>query len=59
MGTDRMMKNTWIVWAVFLLLPGAVGLSIWFAQKNAIQNRSAQASERVAQNDTPQEYLRM
>lgn len=54
-----MTKNTWIVWAVFLLLSGAVGLSIQFAQKNAIQNRAAEASEKVAQNDTAHEYLQM
>jgi len=59
MGTDKMTKNTWILWAVFLLLPGAVGLSIHFAQKNAIQNRAVEASQRVAQNEAAQEYLQM
>ena len=59
MGTDRMTKNTWILWAVFLLLPGTVGLSIQFAQKKAIQNRAVEASQRVAQNDAAQEYLQM
>lgn len=59
MGTNRMTKNTWIVWAVFLLLPGAVGLSIQYAQKKAIQNRAAEASQRVAQNEAAEEYLYM
>jgi len=59
MGTNRMTKSTWIVWAVFLLLPGTVGLSIQFAQKKAIQNRAAEASQRVAQNEAAREYLQM
>jgi molecular chaperone GrpE (heat shock protein) len=59
MGTDRMTKKTWIVWALFLLLPGAVGLSIQFAQKKAIQSRIAQASQQIAQNPAVQEYLQM
>lgn len=54
-----MTKNTWILWAVFLLLPGTAGLSIQFAQKKAIENRAAEASERISHNDAVQEYLQM
>ena len=54
-----MTKKTWIVWAVFLLLPGLVGLSIQHAQKSAMQNRIALATQQVADNPAAQEYLKM
>lgn len=54
-----MSKKTWIVWAFVLLLPGAVGLGTFCAQKNARQDRIAQAAQADAQNPAAQEYLQM
>ena len=59
MGIGAMTKKTWIVWALFLMLPGIVGLSIQHAQKSAIQNRIALAAQRVADEPAAQEYLHM
>jgi hypothetical protein len=54
-----MNKNTWIVWALFLLLPGAVGLSIHFALKDSLESRIAQAAEQSTRNPAADEYLQM
>ena len=54
-----MNKNTWIVWALFLLLPGAVGLGIHFALDESLNNRIAQSTERSTQNTADEEYLQM
>ena len=54
-----MTKKTWIVWALFLLLPGVVGLCIQFAQKRALQDRIDQASQRAEQDSAVGEYLQM
>jgi len=54
-----MSKNTWIVWALFLLLPGAVGLSIHFALNDSLDSRITQAAERSTQNTAAEEYLQM
>lgn len=59
MGTDNMSKKAWIVWACVLLLPGAVGLSIYCAQKNARLNRIEQAALADAENPAAKEYLQM
>ena len=59
MGIGVMTKKTWIVWALFLLLPGIVGLSIQHAQKNTMQNRIALAAQQVADSPAAQEYLHM
>ncbi len=57
MGIGVMTKKTWIVWALFLLLPGIVGLSIQHAQKKAMQNRIALATQQIADSPAVQEYL--
>ena len=54
-----MTKKTWIVCALFLLVPGIVGLCIQFAQKKAVQSRIDLASQRTAQNAAVEEYLQM
>jgi molecular chaperone GrpE (heat shock protein) len=54
-----MTKKTWIVWALFLMLPGVVGLSIQHAQKISAENRVAQAAQQVADNPVSQEYQTM
>ena len=59
MGIGVMTKKTWIVWALFLLLPGVVGLSIRYAQKSAMQNRIALAAQQAAADSAAQEYLQM
>lgn len=59
MGIGVMTKKTWIMWALFLLLPGIVGLSIQHAKKSAQQNRIALAAQQVADSPTAQEYLEM
>jgi len=59
MGIGAMTKKTWIVWALFLLLPGFVGLSIQHAQKSTIQNRIELATQQVADSPAAQEYLQM
>jgi hypothetical protein len=59
MGIGAMTKKTWIVWALFLILPGVVGLSIQHAQKSVMENRIALATQQVADNPAAQEYLQM
>jgi molecular chaperone GrpE (heat shock protein) len=59
MGIGAMIKKTWIVWALFMLLPGFVGLSIHHAQKSSIQNRIDLAARHVAESPVTQEYLDM
>ena len=59
MGVGAMTKKTWIVWALFLLLPGFVGLSIQHAQKNTMQNRIALAAQQIVDSPVAQEYLQM
>lgn len=54
-----MNKKVWIVWALFLLLPGAVGLSIHYAQKTALQRRIAVSASQIGQDPTAKEYLQM
>ncbi|MEN8127557.1 MAG: hypothetical protein ABFR90_07095 [Planctomycetota bacterium] len=54
-----MTKKTWIVWALLLLLPGTVGLSIQIARKRAVKNRVARASQKVDQSSALKEYLQM
>jgi hypothetical protein len=55
MGIGAMIKKTWIVWALFMLLPGFVGLSIHHAQKSSIQNRIDLAARHVAESPVTQE----
>ena len=59
MGIGAMTRKTWIVWALILLLPGFVGLSIHHAQKSAMQNRIDLAAQQVADDPAAQEYLQM
>ena len=59
MGIGAMTKKTWIVWALFLLLPGVVGLSIQHAQKSVLQNSIVLAAKQAADNFVAQEYLQM
>lgn len=47
------------MWALFLLLPGVLGLGIQHAQKNALQARIDQAAQRIADSTAAQEYLDM
>jgi molecular chaperone GrpE (heat shock protein) len=59
MGIGAMTRKTWIVWALILLFPGFVGLSIHHAQKSSMQNRIDQAAQHVAESSAAQEYLQM
>jgi molecular chaperone GrpE (heat shock protein) len=54
-----MNKNIWILWAVILMIPGAIGLGYYFAQRNALQDRIHQAAEAVAKDAATDEYLNM
>lgn len=54
-----MNKNTWIIWAAILMVPGAIGLGYHFAQRNAMQDRISQAAEATARNAATDEYLDM
>ncbi len=54
-----MSKNAWILWALLLMVPGAVGLGFHFAQKNALQARIDTAAEAVAESAATEEYLNM
>ncbi|MHC4553590.1 MAG: hypothetical protein ACYSUT_12630, partial [Planctomycetota bacterium] len=54
-----MSKNSWILWALILLLPGAGGLGFHFAQKNAIEEQLASAVKVTSENPTTEEYLQM
>jgi len=58
-GIGAMTKKTWIVWALFLFVPGLVGLGIWSARKASLQNRIAQATQKTEDNPVAQEYLQM
>jgi molecular chaperone GrpE (heat shock protein) len=59
MGIGAMTRKTWIVWALFLLLPGFVGLSIHHAQKSSMVNRIDLAAQNVAESPVTQKYLQM
>ena len=54
-----MSKNAWILWALLLMVPGAVGLGFHFAQKNELQSRIDVAAEAVAESAATEEYLSM
>lgn len=54
-----MIKKTWTVWALFLLLPGIVGVGIQHVQKKAQQSRVMSAAQQVADDSAVQEYLDM
>lgn len=54
-----MNKNIWILWAVILMIPGAIGLGYHFAQRNALQDRIQQAAETIAKDEATDEYLDM
>ncbi len=54
-----MSKNAWILWALLLLIPGVAGLSYYFAQHNALNDRIAAATEAVEENPATDEYLNM
>ena len=59
MGIGAMTRKTWIVWALILLFPGFVGLSIHHAQKSSMQNRIDLAAQHVAESSAAEEYLQM
>ncbi|MHC4551160.1 MAG: hypothetical protein ACYSUT_00115 [Planctomycetota bacterium] len=54
-----MSKNAWIIWALILTAPGAVGLGYHFAQQNALDDRIAAAAQRVDENPAADEYVEM
>ena len=54
-----MSKNAWILWALLLMVPGAVGLGYYFAQQNALDSRIDAAAQTVAENAATEEYLSM
>lgn len=54
-----MAKKTWIVWALFLLLPGGVGLCVHFVLKDSLAKKIAESTHQSAQNTAAQEYLQM
>lgn len=54
-----MNKNSWILWAVMLMIPGAIGLGYHFAQRSALQDKIQAASEAASRNAAASEYLDM
>lgn len=54
-----MSKHAWIIWALLLLIGGAVGLGSYFAHKGAIDSRIEVAQQAVAENPATEEYLGM
>ncbi|MBL7215129.1 MAG: nucleotide exchange factor GrpE [Phycisphaerae bacterium] len=54
-----MSKNTWILWAVILMIPGAVGLGYHFAQKRKVHDQFERAAQATAQSSATDEYLAM
>ncbi|HOL32874.1 MAG TPA: hypothetical protein PK052_12945 [Anaerohalosphaeraceae bacterium] len=54
-----MSRKTWLVWALVLLLLGAVGLSTYCAQKKTWQERIAQAAKADSQDPAGPEYLKI
>ena len=49
-------KKICIMWALFMLMLGVIGLSIQYMQKSARQSRIALAAQRVAKNPVAEEY---
>ena len=54
-----MSKKAWILWALILMVPGAIGMGYHFAQKDALYSQIAVAAEAVAENPAAEEYLSM
>ncbi len=54
-----MKKHTWILWALILMVTGAVGLGYHHAQRKALNDRIAQAARITAENPATEEYLTM
>ncbi|MBP8605540.1 MAG: hypothetical protein KBI46_06850 [Phycisphaerae bacterium] len=54
-----MSRKTWVVWALILLLPGAVGLSTYCVQKNTWQERIVQAAKADSQDSAGSDYLKI
>ena len=54
-----MSKNTWILWALILMIPGAIGLGYHFAQRNSLDARISQAADATAKTSATDEYLDM
>lgn len=54
-----MSKTAWIIWALILMAPGAVGLGYHFAQRNALNEQIAAATQRVDENPVADEYVEM
>ena len=54
-----MRKNIWILWALILMIPGAIGLGYHFAQRNSLDARISQAAEATAKTSVTDEYLDM
>ncbi|MBC8378613.1 MAG: hypothetical protein H8E62_05505 [Planctomycetes bacterium] len=54
-----MKKNTWILWALILMVAGAIGLGYHHAQRKALNDRIAQAARITAENPATEEYLAM
>ena len=54
-----MRKNTWILLALILMIPGATGLVYHYAQRNSLNARISQAAEVIAKTSVTEEYLDM
>ncbi len=54
-----MSKTAWILWALVLMIPGAVGLGYHHAQKSEIYGRIEKAAQKTAENPATDEYLAM
>lgn len=52
-----MTKKTWIVWTLFFVLPGIVGLCIHFVLNQSIDDRIAESAEKNHQDTAVTEYL--
>ena len=54
-----MSKHAWILWAVILMIPGAIGLGYRFARQRAFQEQIAQAVKVTTESSASDEYLSM
>jgi molecular chaperone GrpE (heat shock protein) len=54
-----MNKHSWILWAVILMVPGAIGLGYYYVQKQALHQHIAAAGKAASQGSATEEYTSM
>lgn len=59
MGANRMTKKLWIVWALCLMLPGGLGLSVYALQESAFQQRLDAARQAESTDTAIKDYMQM